>query len=105
MKGILLGSLLVTLAVIGQADPVRVTIQTSEPCRVQFADGQGQPVLPTNWPCWKDHFVMAGEVTLEVSPGLCRYTLSRGPEYELVRRELEITNGSPPVVARHQLRR
>jgi hypothetical protein len=105
MKGILLASLLSSLVVIGQTEAVIVTIQTSEPCRVQFADGQGRPVLPANLPCWKDHFVMPGEVSLEDSPGRCRYSISRGPEYEIVRRELEVTNGSPPIVVRHQLRR
>jgi hypothetical protein len=94
-----------TLAVIRQAQAVSVTIHTSEPCRIQCADEQGQPVLPANLPCWKDHFVMPGEVTMEVRPGLYRYTLSRGPEYEPVQRELKITNNSPPIVVRHHLRR
>jgi hypothetical protein len=105
IKGFLIGLSLSTWVAIGWAEPIRITIQTSDPCRVQFADGRGRPVLPAKLPCWKDHFVMPGEVTLELSPGLYRYTLSRGPEYELLRRELELTNGSPPVILSHQLRR
>ncbi|MCX6887746.1 MAG: CehA/McbA family metallohydrolase [Verrucomicrobia bacterium] len=105
MKGKLLGPLVSLLILVNQAESVQVKIQTSEPSRVHFADAQGQPVLPANMPSWKDHFVMPGEVTLEVSPGRFRYAISRGPEFEIVRNELEITNGSPPVAVAHQLRR
>ena len=59
------------------------------PCRIHVWDRSGQPQRPEGWPFWHDHFVCSGRAALPLSPGIYRYLIERGPEYE--RREGELT--------------
>ena len=52
------------------------------PARVHLADATGRPVkVETTLPAWRDHFVMPGEVTVELASGRYTATVERGPEW------------------------
>lgn len=53
------------------------------PGRIHLLDSTGKPVRPPGLPFWHDHFVCAGEVTLDLDPGRYRYTIERGPEWTM----------------------
>lgn len=55
--------------------------EKSLPCRVHLSDHLGQPQRAPGLPFFRDHFVCAGTVDLELQPGIYRYTVERGPEY------------------------
>ncbi len=51
------------------------------PCRIHLKDSAGEPVLPSGFPSWHDHFVCDGEATLDLPAGEYLYEVERGPEY------------------------
>ena len=86
-----------SFAAADQLGSLRLTIVDSAdrqlPCRVHLKNSEGLVQLPTGFPTWDDHFVCSGEVTVDLSPGLYSYEIERGPEYEHVSNEVEITAG------------
>jgi hypothetical protein len=44
-------------------------------------NARGKPVIPKNVVSWKDHFVFAGTVVLELPPGQYTFEMQHGPEY------------------------
>jgi len=76
-------SILVVLVTVGsvatgqaQVSPtVRLQINvddrqgTPSPCRVHLTDGAGKPLRAPGQPFWRDHFVCAGRVAIDLKPG------------------------------------
>ncbi len=54
-------------------------------CRMHLRNAAGRPLRPAGAPFWEDHFVLDGEVTLELPRGEYTFEMERGLEY-LVRR-------------------
>jgi len=58
---------------------------TGEPvaCRIHLKDARGRPHRPRDRqiPFWHDHFVIPGQVTLNLPRGNYAFDLERGPEY------------------------
>jgi hypothetical protein len=74
------------LALLLQATPGRLeltVVERGEPvaCRVHLSDPEGKPVRAPGLPFWRDHFVCAGRVTLDLPPGKYSFEVERGPEY------------------------
>lgn len=53
------------------------------PARVHLTNSRGKPVLPRGTVRWKNHFVIDGEATLELSTGRYTFEVEHGPEYRL----------------------
>ncbi len=51
------------------------------PCRVHVMDAAGKPVLPTEYPAFRTHFVCDGRARLSLAPGDYTVEIERGPEY------------------------
>ncbi|MBI5384484.1 MAG: CehA/McbA family metallohydrolase [Verrucomicrobia bacterium] len=60
------------------------------PSRIHLENSAGQPVKPRGLPAWRDHFVCAGRVTLDLAPGVYRFVVERGPEYSSSSRRFEV---------------
>ncbi len=60
------------------------------PCRIHVYDSAGEPVLASGQPAWRDHFVCAGEVALELAHGTYRYEIERGPEHQRLSGTVEL---------------
>lgn len=67
------------------------------PGRIHLLDAAGKPVRPPGFPFWHDHFVCAGEVTLDLDPGRYRYTIERGPEWTMAQGEFVAREGGDEV--------
>jgi hypothetical protein len=52
------------------------------PCRVHLRNAQGEPQKVAGLPFWNDHFVCSGQVAADLEPGVYRYEIERGAEYE-----------------------
>jgi hypothetical protein len=63
------------------------------PCRVHLYNERGEPQRVAGLPFWRDHFVCAGEVDTELPPGVYRYEIERGPEYERQSGEVKTVAG------------
>lgn len=93
-------SVVLFLAVgFGQADGrLRLTIidgVTGEwaPCSVFLAAPGGKPVQPPSLPFWRDHFACDGQAEFAVPAGRYQHEFDRGPEFRLVRGEVEVRDG------------
>ena len=60
------------------------------PCRIHLKNEQGEPQTAAGQPFWRDHFVCAGRVVVELTPGRYRYEIERGPEYERQSGQIEL---------------
>ena len=69
---------------------IQSPIAESIACRIHLANENNQPIKANGQPFWKDHFTCPGRVTVEVPPGVYRWTIEKGPEYEQVTGELQI---------------
>lgn len=69
----------------GELEIRAVDQATGQPlaARMHLKDPAGKPVRPPNVPFWRDHFVFAGVLLLELSPGDYTFELECGPEYKL----------------------
>jgi hypothetical protein len=91
------------------ADTIALQVQVSDdrgaalPCRIHLFDAQGMPHRPADLPFWHDHFVCPGRATLRVVPGKYQYTVERGPEYERLSGQLDISPTSAADGAQLQL--
>lgn len=71
------------------AAPVEISVSDKAtgrnvPCRIHLTGPDGKAVKPpAALPFFKDHFVCAGQVRLDLPPGEYRYEIERGPEYTL----------------------
>ena len=83
-----------------------VTDERSEPlpCRIHLQDEVGQPVRPSGFPFWRDHFVCAGTAAFDLPDGSYTYQIERGPEYRRYSGSAQFT-GSGTVKSNVQLRR
>jgi hypothetical protein len=61
----------------------QVTDERSEPlpCRIHLKDEAGQPVRPSGFPFWRDHFVCAGTAVCDLPDGSYTFQIERGPEH------------------------
>jgi hypothetical protein len=74
------------------------------PCRVHLKDAEKKPVQPKGLPFWKDHFVCAGDVELELAPGSYTYEIDRGPEHLLASGRFSLAENESPSIT-NRLRR
>ncbi len=65
------------------------------PCRIHLKNENGEPHKPTGLPFWNDHFVCSGKILADLQPGMYRYEIERGPEYERKYGSVEIVAGKP----------
>ena len=97
-------SLLVTAIAglgVGHAASAKVTFTVIEkgcdnpvPCRIQLKDGAGKPQRAGELPFWRDHFVCAGTVQLELPPSKYTYECERGPEYAVQSGSFTLADGA-----------
>lgn len=85
----LLGCLLLPIHGAEPLGKVRWHIRDSDsrerlPARVHLRDPAGQPVRPSGFAFWHDHFVTEGSFELPLAPGQYRYEIERGPEYRSI---------------------
>ena len=64
------------------------------PARIHLRDANGVPQKANGLPFWKDHFVCAGAVTLELPAGNYRYEIERGPEHSRAAGMASVAQGS-----------
>lgn len=69
------------------------------PARVHLHAAGGRAVRAPGLPFWHDHFVCAGEVTLELAPGTYAFEIERGPEWTVARGDLVVQAGSSQTIA------
>src|SRR5690349_16133676 len=60
------------------------------PCRIHLKDPAGKPVPADPMPFWRDHFVCAGTVQLDLPAGAYAYEIERGPEYSRAAGQIEV---------------
>ncbi len=65
------------------------------PCHVYLKDSEGQPVEPTGYPFWIDHFACDGRAEIRLAEGDYTYEIDRGPEYRLETGSLHVVDGKP----------
>jgi len=65
------------------------------PCRIHLKDAAGKPLRAQGLPFWHDHFVCAGEATLELAPGDYAFAVERGPEYWAATGKFTVVEGQP----------
>ena len=63
------------------------------PCHVYLSDAAGQPLQPSGYPFWIDHFACDSAVELRLKEGEYAYDLDRGPEYALAKGSLQVSAG------------
>lgn len=83
------------LAADGELELRVVDKATGDPiaARMHLVNQRGKPVLPKGVLGWKDHFVFAGSVILELPPGEYRFEIEHGPEYALRTGSFRIKSG------------
>ncbi len=62
------------------------------PCRIHLRDGDGEPVFAAGQPAWRDHFVCAGVVSIELAPGSYQYEIERGPEHQRITGDVDVAD-------------
>ncbi len=63
------------------------------PCRIHLRDAQGKPVQPPELPFWKDHFVCAGSIAIDLAPDNYTYQIERGSEYYAATGAVRLVSG------------
>jgi hypothetical protein len=95
---ILAGTLAVAAEVSRAADTPRLQFQVRDergqplPCQIYLKNDKGEPQRADK-PFWNDHFVCAGDVSLDLSAGEYDYAVERGPEYERITGTLALAEG------------
>lgn len=76
---------------------LRVVDQTTGeaiPVRMHLKNKRGRAIVPKGMVSWKDHFVVPGIVTFELSPGNYTFVMERGPEYRVRYGSFELKSGA-----------
>jgi hypothetical protein len=97
--GVIGFQLLATAMNLGAAE-ARITVVddlTGQPlpARIHLVDQAGKPQRPPQLPFWHDHFVCAGNATVDLRNGSYNYTVERGPEFSMGTGKFEIHDGEP----------
>lgn len=76
---------------------LRITVvdkDTRKPiaCRMHLKNPAGRPKLPKKVPCWDDHFVVPGSITLDLPSGNYSFEVERGLEYLVTRGHFTINH-------------
>jgi hypothetical protein len=61
------------------------------PCQIYLKNEKGEPQRAAGQPFWNDHFVCAGDVSLDLPAGNYDYAVERGPEYERISGTITLT--------------
>lgn len=63
-------------------------------CRMHLKTAAGKPRLVRSQPAWHDHFVVDGQIKLELPVGQYQFEIERGPEYVNAFGHFEIEDGA-----------
>ncbi|MBL7646470.1 MAG: CehA/McbA family metallohydrolase [Candidatus Hydrogenedentes bacterium] len=80
-------AVLAIVSLAAHAESLKFEVRSAEtgefaPCRIHVWDAAGTPVKHPTLPRWHDHVTCEGEATFDVVPGVYRYKVARGPEFE-----------------------
>lgn len=74
----------------------RLTSETDQllPCRIHLADAEenGKAHHPPEVPFWRGGFVCDGVAALQLPAGIYRYEIEKGPEWEIIKATIEVTD-------------
>jgi len=91
-------------ALASRAESLKFEVHSAEtgelvPSRIHLWDATGTPLKHPTLPHWHDHVTCEGEATFEVAPGVYRYKVARGPEFESREGTLVIAPGANRIEA------